>query len=138
MGGENRRITHKVVRDWAGEKGSRKSVSAGAVYIGNTLIKTWSKDQAVIALSSGEAELYAAGRAAREGIGIKSMAEELGWKMDVTIEIDAAAAQGMMQRRGLGKMRHVAVQELWVQRPRSLLGVFGSLRERRFRSERME
>ena len=114
-GGDISKIIIQSDSDWAGEKGSRKSVSAGAAYVGNAMVKTWSKDQAVIALSSGEAELYAAGRAAREGLGIQSMAKELGYQMEVIIEVDASAAQGMMQRRGLGKLRHLDVQELWVQ-----------------------
>ena len=79
------------------------------------MIKSWSKQQTVIALSSGEAELYAAGRGAREGIGMQSIARELGYDMAVETHIDASAAEGMMQRRGLGKLRHVEVQELWVQ-----------------------
>ena len=33
----------------------------------------------------------------------------------VEIQIDASAAEGMMQRRGLGKLRQVEVQEVWVQ-----------------------
>ena len=44
--------------DWAGDKKSRKSTSGGVIMIGSHYIKSWSKNQSVIALSSAEAELY--------------------------------------------------------------------------------
>jgi hypothetical protein len=45
--------------DWAGCMETRKSTSGGLLCIGNHTIKCWSVTQAVLALSSGEAELYA-------------------------------------------------------------------------------
>ena len=48
-------------------------------------------------------------------MGLKSIMEEFGIECDLIVEIDATAAEGMMQRRGLGKMRHLRVQELWTQ-----------------------
>ena len=48
-----------VDSDWAGDRGSRKSTSGGMVFRGHHLIKSWSTSRQVIALSSGEAELYA-------------------------------------------------------------------------------
>ena len=50
--------------DWAGDKVSRKSTSGGVVALGHHCLKSWSKTQNVIALSSGEAELYATNTAA--------------------------------------------------------------------------
>ena len=45
--------------DLAGDKVSRKSTSGGLLMLGGHLIKSWSSTQPVIALCSGEAELYA-------------------------------------------------------------------------------
>ena len=45
--------------DWAGSKGDAKSTSGGALLWGGHLLKSWSTGQLTIALSSGEAELYA-------------------------------------------------------------------------------
>ena len=45
--------------DWAGDRKSRKSTSGGVITVGSHYIKSWSKNQSVIALSSVEAELYA-------------------------------------------------------------------------------
>ena len=39
-------------------------------------VKTWSVNQKNIALSSGEAELYAANRGAAEAIGLKSIGRD--------------------------------------------------------------
>ena len=45
--------------DWAGCKRTRRSTSGGAVMYGSHLLKHRARTQAGIALSSGEAELYA-------------------------------------------------------------------------------
>ena len=45
--------------DWAGDKASRKSTSGGIMFLGEHAMKSWSRNQTVIALSSAEAELYA-------------------------------------------------------------------------------
>ena len=45
-------------RDWAGDRKSRKSTSGGIIQIGSHFIKSWFKNQYVVALSSAEAELY--------------------------------------------------------------------------------
>ena len=46
--------------------------------IGQHLIKTWSTNQNVIALSSGEAELYAITKAACKTLGLMSLARDFG------------------------------------------------------------
>ena len=63
--------------DWAGNNDSRKSTSGGCITIGEHTIKGWSKTQSLIALSSGESELYATLKAASEILGIIALAEDL-------------------------------------------------------------
>ena len=58
--------------DWAGCKVSRKSTSGGVMRLGAHTIKSWSKTQTLLALSSGESEFYAALKASAEGIGLLS------------------------------------------------------------------
>ncbi len=41
-------------------------------------LRIWSTTERVVARTSGEAELYAAVRGASEGLGLKSMAQDLG------------------------------------------------------------
>ena len=54
--------------NWAGCKRSRKSSSGGTICLGNHLLKSYSKTQAVLAKSSGESELYGVIRASTEAL----------------------------------------------------------------------
>ena len=78
-------------------------------------VKAWSKTKGVLALSSGESELAAVVRSATEGMGLQSILNEFGLCGHVAIKSDATAAIGMVHRLGLGKVRHLAVGDLWVQ-----------------------
>ena len=82
---------------------------------GNHMIKSWSSTQHCIALSSGEAELYALVKAAAQVKGMMSLAFNFGKEVKGRVCTDAAAAIGMAWRRGLGKTRHIDVQYLWIQ-----------------------
>ena len=89
----------------AGCRRSRKSTSGGTVQIGTHLLKTYSKTQAVVAKSSGESELYAVVRASTEPLGISSLFEDFGEAgLKVQVGMDATAAMGIVQRRGLSKL----------------------------------
>ena len=72
-----------VDSDWAGCKSTRKSTSGGAVTWGGGLLKSWSRSQGPVAISSGEAEFYAAIKGACEGLRIKSLLEDLGFTVKV-------------------------------------------------------
>ena len=41
--------------------------------------------------------------------------EEWGIEADLVIKSDAVAAIGMVKRQGLGRIRHLAVADLWIQ-----------------------
>ena len=84
---------------------------------GNHLIKSWSINQSVIALSSGEAEYYGLVKAMSIAMGIISLCDDLGVTFDKPIEVktDASAAIGIASRIGLGKIRHIEVNQLWLQ-----------------------
>jgi hypothetical protein len=83
--------------------------------LGGIVLKSWSKQQRVIALSSGEAELYAAVKLGSEMIGIHSLASEMGLENDMNMHIDAKATIGMIARKGAGSLRHVEVNTFWLQ-----------------------
>ena len=87
----------------------------GVVETGKHPVKAWSVTQAVIALSSGEAEYYGLVKGASVAIGLRSMHEEMGIKVRIRVSTDASAAKGIASRRGLGKVRHIEVHQLWVQ-----------------------
>ena len=83
--------------------------------LGDHVIKSWSSNQSVIALSTGEAELYAINKSAATGMGGQSIMNDLGTKLDLRVFTDATTGKSLASRRGLGKVRHIAVNELWIQ-----------------------
>ena len=104
-----------VDSDWAGCKTSAKSTSGGVVCLGAHTIKAWSSTQNVIALSSGEAELYALVKGSSQTLGLIAMADDFGVSLGGRVHTDSSAAIGITTRQGLGKVRHIRVQYLWVQ-----------------------
>ena len=78
-------------------------------------LKTWSTTQTVVALSSGEAEYYAAVKGCAEGLAIQSFCRDLGIQVKVQIWTDSEACKGICNRTGLGKIKHMDVQLLWLQ-----------------------
>ena len=82
---------------------------------GSDLLQHWSATQTTVALSSGEAELSGICRGASKGLGLQSLCRDLGWQFPLTVLTGATAAIGICRRRGLGKIRHLAVADLWVQ-----------------------
>ena len=69
----------------------------------------------ILALSSGESELGALTKACAEGLGMRSLLEDFQVQVEIKILSDATAALGMVRRLGLGKVRHLATADLWVQ-----------------------
>ena len=104
-----------VDSDWAGCKGSCRSTSGGAAKLGFHTVKTWATTQAIVALSSGEAELYALTKGAANALGLVSLAADFGLELNLLVHTDASAAVGIVHRQGVGKLRHIRVQYLWVQ-----------------------
>ena len=82
---------------------------------GSHLLQCYSSTQPTVALSSGETELGGICRGASKALGLQSVAQDLGIALSVDVLTDAAAAIGICRRRGLGKIRHLAVADLWVQ-----------------------
>ena len=65
--------------------------------------------------NSGEAELSGIGSAIAEALGFQSLSRDLGWQYKIRVHSDATAAIGIARRRGLGKVRHLDVSDLWIQ-----------------------
>ena len=103
-----------VDSDWA-KSADRKSTSGGVIALGGVAVKHWSRSQRSRALSVGEAEYYALVTGSAEGLGLKSLMEDLGWDVGVKVWTDSSTAQSVASRRGLGKLRHVELRYLWVQ-----------------------
>ena len=82
---------------------------------GSHCVKSWSSTQQVIATSSGEAEYYGMVKGASNGFGISGMLRDSGVNIGVAILTDSSAAKGIASRRGLGKVRHIELAQLWLQ-----------------------
>ena len=85
------------------------------MYYGKHVIKSYSSTQATIALSSGEAEYYGLVKSASVALGLQAMYSDLGEDVAINLNTDASAAKAIATRRGLGKLRHLAVHLLWLQ-----------------------
>ena len=100
---------------WGGDTATRRSMSAGVIMRGGHCLKVWTKKQEVVALSSAESELCAAVMTALEGLGIQGVAKDLGTTCRLNLHLDASATLSLVNRRGLGKAKHVDMQNLWIQ-----------------------
>ena len=54
-------------------------------------------------------------RGAAEALGMQALMSDLGLAARIKISSDATAALGIAARQGLGKIRHIAVADLWLQ-----------------------
>ena len=65
-------------------------------------------------------------RATAPALGMKSMARDYGYELNVALETDSVSGRGMSLRLGAGKVRHVDTQ--WL----SMQGVFHIGEKQRF------
>ena len=102
--------------DWAGHKGSRKSASSCFVKVDGTLLHSSSRTQGIIALSSGEAECYAAVSSSCDGIYLERCLEFCSG-LEVTLKplLHSSSARQILARSGVGRIRHLSVKVLWLQ-----------------------
>ena len=101
--------------DHAGCVRTRKSTTGTVVQLGKAVIKATAKGQAVIALSSGEAEYYGLISTASACLGEQAMLSDWGIQCPVVINMDATTGISIGSRRGLGKVKHIHTCFLWVQ-----------------------
>lgn len=110
------RVMYQSDSDWGDDKEHRKSTTCIFGYFGAHLLETQVANQAVIALSSGEAEFYAMGRAAASAIMMKQVLFQCRFpNMEAVVQSDSSAARGIASRIGSGKLRHLQIRDLWIQ-----------------------
>ena len=91
-------LTCQVDSDWAGCTRARRSTSGGALFRGRHLLAHWSRTQATVALSSGEAEFYGTVKASGTVLGLQALMEDLGWTLPVRCRADSAASMRSCKR----------------------------------------
>ena len=106
-----------VDSDWAGCATSRRTTSGMALYFLGTLITSQSRTQATVALSSGEAELYAIGLGVSESLFmVTSFRIPTFQKCEHSIHTDSTAGKSMATRFGTSKKtKHVQLRFLFIQ-----------------------
>ena len=77
-------------------------------------LRTWSSTQKVVATSSAEAELYSAAEGASRGLGLQLMLREMGVDASWELSTDSSPAKAFASTRGIGRMRHLEVKDLWL------------------------
>ena len=114
-------LTAYTDSDFAGCVRTRKSTSCSMVFWGKHLIKSTSTTQAIISLSSGEAEFYAAVKGSSIALGCQAMFADMGVKNadPPKILVDSTACLGIAGRKGAGRVRHIHTPTLWLQRAAS-------------------
>ena len=70
----------------------------------------------MVATSSGEAEWYAKVGVAVETLQIARLLQWIGLKVNMELKGDSTAAAGIANRLGAGKMKHIEIKTLWLQR----------------------
>ena len=89
-----------VDSDWADCKETRQSCSGGPVLFHGCAVLTWARTQKTRALSSEEAELYAVGSGAIEGLGAAQLLQEWQYKTVPLLWTDSQSAVAVYKRRG--------------------------------------
>ena len=102
--------------DFADCRETRRSTGVGVILLGSHTVRHWSKTQSTIALSSWEAELSGIGSGIAEALGFQSWARDMDCAFPLTVHSDATAAIGIARRRGMRKVRHLDVTDLWIQK----------------------
>ena len=104
-----------VDTDFAGCGQTRRSTSGGIIMHAGHCVKHWSVTQTTLSLSSGESELHGISKGASTALGMRTIMRDLGFDAKIRIHSDACAAIGIARRRGLGRVRHLDVEDLWIQ-----------------------
>ncbi len=103
-----------VDADWAGDLENRRSTSGAVVFVGNSPISWFSRRQDTIAMSTTEAELYAATEAVKDSKMIENLFRDLLPEVSIpTPELfcDNQAAVAICESKGnRRKIRHVELR----------------------------
>ena len=102
--------------NWAACKSSRRSVSASMIFVAGNMLFSSSRTQRVVALSSAEAELLSASSSMCDALLVRELLFFLDYgKVKIFHHVDATAAKAMLERSGVGKVRHLSCRILWTQ-----------------------
>ncbi|CAE7534917.1 unnamed protein product [Symbiodinium natans] len=110
-----RDLVAEVDADFAGCGKTRKSTSGGAVFFGSSPLRSYSSNQAVIALSTGESEFYGMLKGCSQAMGLRSLFADIGVEVGIRLCTDSSAGKALAEKKGLGRAKHLETQYLWLQ-----------------------
>ena len=108
---------------WADCRTTRKSASSGLIFLNGNLLTNICRTQASVALSSCEAELYAANGVMVESIFLFRLCKFLaGDEGETSHEIlqqrllmDSSSALALIRRTGTGRLKHIQIKQFYLQ-----------------------
>ena len=71
--------------------------------------------QSTVTLSTAESELNGICMGTSVSLGLITISEDLGLTLDLIVETNVSATIGVSRRRGLCRIGHLAVADLWIQ-----------------------
>ena len=102
--------------EWASDKQTRRSVSCSTIFMEGCLLLSASRTQKLVSLRSAEAEVYACSSGASDGLLRARLVSWMsGFKTTVYLFTDSSGARGILQRQGVGRVRHLSCRILWLQ-----------------------
>ena len=102
--------------DWASDRRTRRSVSCVTVFAGGCLLYSASRTQKLVSLSSAEAEVYACSSGTSDAwLWARLLTWMFGKRVVIHAYTDSSAAKGILQRQGVGRLRHLSCRVLWMQ-----------------------
>ena len=102
--------------DWAGDQVTRKSASGAVIMAEGMRLHAHSRGQATVALSSCEAEVVAASEGIKQALLLQEVLTFAGsGHCAIGVKVDSSAAQAFSHRRGIGRLKHIDSQVLWLQ-----------------------
>lgn len=99
----------------AGCPRTRTSTSGEVVMLCRHLMKQSSSTQASTVLSSGETTFAGVIKGDRQGLGFQSLLKNVGVALPLRVWSGSTAAVGICTRQGLGTLRHLNCNTLWIQ-----------------------
>ncbi len=102
--------------DWAACPRTRRSTSGIALKIRRNTLGTWSKAQAMLALSSGEAFFVAMNQGVIEVLAARSLLSDVyGKTSKIAVHTDSTAARAMALKSGTGRVQHIDLKMTFTQ-----------------------
>ena len=99
-------------------KQTRRAMTCGMVRLDGFVYFGFARRQGVQSTSSGEAELYGSSSVVMDGRVVKYLLEWIGFRVGYTFCVDSSAAKAIIQRDGVGKVKHLDIRVMWLQQER--------------------